>query len=269
LRLMTLRVGIAYNLKPTAQGQDVPEDYYAEYDVESTIQSIASALKSSGREPVLPEADESFCARIQEERPDIVFNVSEGLRGESRESHVPAILEHLGIPYTSSGPLTQAVCLDKPLAKKLLQLADIPTPAYAVFTAGKPSTSQGLDFPLFAKPANQGSRVGISPGSVVFDDRQLLERVEYLHEAYHAPALVEEFVGGREFTVGILGNGSHYGHNYRLFPIVELNYAVLPPDSSPSSSSTTQFCLPNTHRSTPTSSSRNSLTTTTTCARPP
>ncbi len=227
---MALRVGIAYNLKPTNLDPDKPEDYFAEYDSEATVHAIADALRERHHEPVLLEADESFCSRLNEAKPDIVFNIAEGLRGESRESHVPSILEHYGVPYTGSGPLTQALCLDKPLTKKLLQLSDVPTPQYAVFPVGKSAASHGLEFPLFVKPANQGSSLGISPGSLVFDDRQLVERVDYLHEVYNAPALVEQFVGGREFTVGILGNGTLYGHNYRLFPIIELNYDVLPPE---------------------------------------
>lgn len=107
-------VGVVYNLKRESSEDDEPPDSTAEYDSESTIAAVADALLSSGYDVSLIEADETAYLKLLARKPDIVFNMAEGLRGESRESHIPAILEMLNIPYTGSGVTALALALNKP-----------------------------------------------------------------------------------------------------------------------------------------------------------
>jgi len=146
-----------------------------------------------------------------------VFNLAEGLREENRESRVPAICERLGIPYTGSGPLTLDLCLDKSRAKEVLIRHDIPTPRYQVFRSPEEGLDAGLRFPLIVKLLHEGSSMGLSDDSVVADEAALRRQVKHLLHAYGEPALVEEFIVGREFTVGVLGNDPP-----RVLPIIEI-----------------------------------------------
>jgi len=149
--------------------------------------------------------------------------MAEGFKGRSRESHVPAALEMLGIPYTGSDPLSLAVSLHKPTAKKVLLYHGVPTPAFRVIDPGDSLSELNLGLPLFVKPAHEGSSMGISPTSKVTGELDLVKQVELIHRTYKQSALVEEFVGGREFTVGILGNEDPF-----YLPIMEINYADCP-----------------------------------------
>ena len=221
---MGLTVGLMYNLgknEPPEDGE--PPDAHAELDSEQTVKAIAAALTSVGHEVVRIEGDEEAFLKLQAVRPDIVFNICEGLRGESRESQVPAMLEMLGIPYTGSGVLALALSLDKAAAKKMLLYHGVPTPAFKTIAPGEPVDWDGLRFPLFVKPANEGSSMGISPDSKVTTPSEMAERVQYIHDMYRQAALIEEFVDGREFTVGLVGN-----ENPTIFPIIEINYGIVP-----------------------------------------
>lgn len=226
---MGMTVGLMYNLgKHDPPGPGEPPDANAEYDSEHTVMAIEAALASAGHQVLLVEGDEEAYAKLRERRPDFVFNICEGLRGASRESHVPAMLEMLGIPYTGSGILTMAVSLDKTAAKKLFVQQGVPTPAFREIAPGDPIDWSGFRFPLFVKPAWEGSSMGVSPNSRVENPADLMERVLYIHEAYRQPALVEEFISGREFTVGMVGNDQPV-----IFPIMEILYDQVPAEHGP------------------------------------
>ncbi|NPV71898.1 MAG: ATP-grasp domain-containing protein [Firmicutes bacterium] len=217
-------VGLLYNLgkyDPPEEGE--PPDINAELDGEQTVMAIAEALKWGGHETVFLEGDESAFYRLKNSKIDIAFNICEGLHGESRESHIPAMLEMLGIPYTGSGVLTLALSLDKPMAKKVFAFHGVPTPKFRVFNSGDPITSEGMCFPLFVKPAHEGSSMGVSPNSVVRDEYELCFQVDYVRRFYKQAALVEEFLEGREFTVGILGNKDPFA-----LPIREILFDRVP-----------------------------------------
>lgn len=211
------RVALAYNLIHSHMLQSGPLDYIAEYDSRETISALSAALQARGHEVVLLEADESIVGKLRSARPQIVFNIAEGIRGESRESHVPAVCEMLGVPYTGSGPLTLALCLNKARAKEILAYHHIPTAPFQVFRSSEEELDSNLRFPLIVKLLHEGSSMGLSEDSIVDDAAALSRQVEYLVRTYHQPAIVEEFIEGREFTVGVLGN-----ENPRVLPIVEV-----------------------------------------------
>lgn len=215
------RVALVFNrIHPEMLGER-PVDAMGEYsDTEETIQNLKAAIESGGHRVELLEADEEICNQLKRSRPEIVFNIAEGLRGESRESHVPAICEMLGIPYTGSGPLTLALCLNKARAKEILSYYGIPTPRFQTLASAEEPLDASLRYPLIVKLLQEGSSMGLSREAVVDDEDALRKRVAYLIRAYHEPVIVEEFIQGREFTVGILGNESP-----RVLPITELVFS--------------------------------------------
>ncbi len=226
---MSLRVGLTYNLKRQVRAEEgLPEDFSAEYDDESTVEAIAEALKKGGCEVTKIEADEDAYGKVKRLKPDIVFNIAEGLRGESRESHIPAMLEMLGIPYTGSGPLTLAVALDKALTHQVLASSGVPSPKFQVFRRADEKISKRLKLPLVVKPLAEGSSKGVRNNSIVRDERSLREQVSWVIKTYNQPAIVESFLSGREFTVGLIGNDDPI-----VLPIVEILLDKLPEGANP------------------------------------
>jgi len=202
-----LRVALLFNSKKSLpHGDDSPVDYAAEYDTEETISGLEAALSGAGHQVTRLEGDADLLENVRCLRPDICFNICEGLRGESRESHVPAILEMLGVPYTAAGVLANALSLDKAMCKLVWRAAGLPTAPFMVMHTGDEAIASGLEFPLFLKPAREGSGMGINERSIARDERDLRQQARWLVRAYRQPALVESFLPGREFTVGVLGN---------------------------------------------------------------
>ncbi len=211
------RVALVFNLVRPEMLRAGPLDLVAELDSMETIRALEIALREGGHAVVLAEADAQIAARLSAEKPDIVFNVAEGIRGESRESLVPAICEHLGIPYTGSGVLSTALCLDKAKTKEILLQNGLDTPRYQVFQRADDALEHDLRFPLIVKLAHEGSSMGLSPDSIVDEAAALRRRAAYVIETYREAVLVEEFIQGREFTIGVLGN-----HELVFLPIVEV-----------------------------------------------
>jgi D-alanine-D-alanine ligase len=228
-----MRIGLAYNEKPNrALGSldDPPSisDAYVEWDDPSTIEAVERALSLFGS-VVRLEADAGFPQQLALTRPDLVFNMAEGWRGVNRESHVPAICEYLGIPYSGSDPLTLGLALHKGRAKEVLAYRGVPTAPFIVVERPHDLDRMDLRFPLFVKPVAEGSSKGIFADSCCHDATQLRERVLFLLEAYAQPALVESYLPGPEFTVAILGNGAEA----RCLPVVGLDFAALPDGAAP------------------------------------
>lgn len=197
-----LRIGFTYNVK--RQGNHGDAD--AEYDSPSTIEGITQALESMGHAVVPLEANSELPSRLIESKVSVVFNIAEGLSGRNREAQVPALCELCGIPYTGSDAATLALALDKALTKRLLKQHDILTPDFQVMTTGREKLSPKLRFPLIVKPIAEGSSKGIVSKSVVDDEASLRKVVRELVDKYKQPALIEEYITGREFTVGLLGD---------------------------------------------------------------
>jgi D-alanine-D-alanine ligase len=226
---MTLRVGLTYNLKkPVDSGKGQPEDFYIEFDDEATVDAIAEALGKGGCEVTKIEANEEAYSGLLSSNLDIVFNIAEGIRGESRESQIPAILEMLGKPYTGSGPLTLAIALDKALTHQFLSVNGVASPNFQVFSTPSQKRQRKLRFPLVVKPLAEGSSKGIRSNSLVKDEQSLREQLSWVINTYKQPAIVEEFIPGREFTVGLIGNDDPV-----VLPIVEILLEKLPSGASP------------------------------------
>jgi D-alanine-D-alanine ligase len=220
------KVGLVYNLARNEQPEEgEPPDANAEYDSESTVMAVGEALRRGGHDVLFVEGNDCCYDRLARAGLDLVFNMAEGLRGESRESHVPAILEMLGIPYTGSGVLTMAMCLNKAITKKILAYHGIPTAKFTLLRPGAPLDTGDLQFPLFAKPLHEGSSMGVSSASVITSYDDLRQQVDYLGRAYRQDVLVEEFLTGREFTVAVLGNEAP-----RAFPPMEILFHQCPDD---------------------------------------
>jgi D-alanine-D-alanine ligase len=187
-------IGLTYNLKPAgAEG-----DRFEEFDSFETIEALESAIRAAGHDPIRLGWGLEMLDALGRESVDGVFNIAEGVGGRGRESQVPAVLEMLGIPCTGSDALAIALTLDKPLAKVIAKSAGIATAPWFVDDAAKP-----LTFPLFAKPAAEGSSMGITDRSLCRNQNELEAALSRLSK--YGAVLVEEFLAGDEFTVGIIG----------------------------------------------------------------
>lgn len=245
------RIGFAYNQKPettaSREGGGLPSgvrselrpeeeppsnnDVYAEWDSAETIDAVASALSALG-DVIRIEATEELPARLRSERPDIVFNIAEGLNGTNREAHVPAICEFFGLPYSGSDPYTLSLCLHKARAKDVLSVHGIPTAPYVVIedeAALDELLREASRFPLFLKPMHEGSSKGITERNFVRDRDELEAQAQFLLATYDQPVIAETFLPGAEFTCGVLGNGA----TARVLPIVGFNFDSLPKGALP------------------------------------
>lgn len=239
---MTLRIGFAFNQKPAEEGssdEDPPSseppgpgslDRFAEWDDAATIAAVERALSLAG-EVIRLEANAEFPQLLRDTHPDIVFNIAEGLNGPNREAHVPAICEFYGVPYSGSDVLTLALTLDKRRAKEALRAHGIPTPEWLVAGSAlsRPRLSSLGKGPWLVKPAHEGSSKGIPERALCRTAAEVNARVEAIANDYAQPALVERFLTGREFTLGVLGNGSAA----RVLPLVEIRFDALPAGAAP------------------------------------
>ena len=203
-------VGITYDLKSDWQrSKDDPIDAAAELDGQKTIECLKTALESAGHKIVLIGGARQLISRVTngDLKVDIVFNISEGFKGRNRESQVPAILDLYNIPFVGADALTLGVTLDKVMAKKCFMAEGIPTARYfkATFEDNLFELNT-IGFPLFVKTLHEGTSKGITQASRVENFKQLKSQVEHICRNYKQPALVEEFIKGTEFTVGIIGN---------------------------------------------------------------
>jgi D-alanine-D-alanine ligase len=221
-----VRIAFTFNVKPSAAASG-GDDRYAEWDEEETIAAVETVLSRAG-EVVRVEAAEDLPFRLRDARPDIVFNIAEGLYGPNREAHVPAICEFWSTPYTGSDSLTMSLCLDKGRTKEILAHHGIPTAPFTV--VGGPAELDGFDaWPAIVKPVHEGSSMGITRASYCPSPDEARREIAGVVARYREPAIVEGWLGGREFTCGILGNGEQA----RALPIIELDFAALPKDALP------------------------------------
>src|SRR5215813_4826595 len=212
-----VRIGFTYNMKRVdSKGGD---DAEAEYDSPDTIAAISDAIASFGHAVVHLEATPDLPRILPESDVDLVFNIAEGLVGRNREAQVPALCELLGIPYTGSDSATLAIALDKALAKKVFKQHGILTPEFQLFETGRERLSPALKFPVIVKPNAEGSSKGIAGTSVFDEEAGMRAAVKTIIEKYRQPALAEQYIVGREFTVGLLGD-----RRPRVLPPMEISF---------------------------------------------
>lgn len=238
-----MNLAFTFNLrhtKPSLKNRQAMEE--AEFDEPSTIKGISQALKKLGHKVFLIEADEDAYLKFKrlKSKIDLVFNIAEGIYGQDREAQVPSMLEMLQVPYLGSKPLTQAICLNKALVKEILTYHGIPTANFQLFKTGKEKLRKDLKFPLLVKPSHEGSSKGIFQNSFVRNESQMRKKVKEMITRYKQPALVEEFLKGREFTVGLIGNKP-----VEVLPPVELNFSVLPKNFVPMDSYEVKWLVDN------------------------
>ncbi len=213
-----LRVGLTYNLKKHITS-DVA-DIEAEYDNMETIQAIRNALQDENCQVELLEATKELPVKLSNHSVDIVFNIAEGIQGRGREAQVPAILNFYKIPFAGSDETTLCIALDKALTKRVLSTYHIRTPKCRVITKDRKDLSGSFPFPAIVKPNAEGSSKGISDVAIVTNKQELKNLVTDNINLYKQDMLVEEYIPGREFTVGIVGNGE----DLRVFPPMEIVY---------------------------------------------
>src|SRR6478735_1265363 len=200
-----LRIGFTFNVKRVdSKGGN---DAEAEYDAPETIEAIREALESYGHQVIPFEATAELPRQLMQTPVDLVFNIAEGVAGRNREAAVPALCELMGIPYTGSDAATLSIALDKALSKRVLLQHEILTAEFQVMETGRERLSSKLKFPLIVKPNQEGSSKGVSASASVCDNEESLRAVvRELIDRYRQPALIEVYIPGREFTVGLLGD---------------------------------------------------------------
>jgi len=203
-----VRIALTYDLRAEYLAQGYGEEETAEFDQQGTIDSLAGAIESMGHTVDRVGSARSLIGRLAKgDRWELVFNICEGLAGYGREAQVPAILDVYGITYTFAEPLAASVCLHKGWSKLIVRAAGVPTADFAVIETPADLARVNMPFPLLAKPVAEGTGKGVTPKSVVRSRGELVQVANELLEHYRQPVLVETFLPGREFTVGIIGTG--------------------------------------------------------------
>ncbi len=197
--------------------------------VDPVLGQLEGALGTAGhtvRRLMVDKTVEPLVSSLNADRPDLLFNIAESFAGKSAlESNVAALLNLLGLRYTGSSPAGLIQAGDKGLTKKVLSFHGIPTPKFATIYRGAAEHVGDLDFPLIVKPPQEDASLGITQKSVVNNVRELLQTLDSIQAEFQSPALVEQFIDGREFYVGVLGNA-----NAKALPVIELDFSKFPKD---------------------------------------
>jgi D-alanine-D-alanine ligase len=202
-------IGLTYDLRQEYLAAGFSEEQTAEFDRPDTIVAIDLALIQMGHQTQRIGNIKSLVQRLAAgERWDMVFNICEGMFGLGREAQVPALLDAFRIPYTFSGPLVLALSLDKALTKRVVRTMGVATPDFSLVTVPEDIAAVDLPFPVFAKPLGEGTGLGIDQTSKIDSHRELTAVCLKLLEKFKQPVLVETYLPGREFTVGVVGSGA-------------------------------------------------------------
>src|ERR1700733_13558247 len=189
-------------------------------------EEIFEALTKLGREASYPAPDgrnQSLLA-LAKCGADLVFNLTESYAGDdTMDKNIACFLELLHLPYTGSGPQALSLAQNKSIAKKIFDFHKIKTPDFATSYKGRTDHSHDIEFPLIVKPVSEDGSIGIDSGSVVDSVKELMERIHYIHEEFDSPALIEEYIEGREIYASVLGND-----NAEVLPLIELDLSKLP-----------------------------------------
>lgn len=220
-----ITLAFLYNIRHQYPNPNDPRTHLeADFDDPETIKMMVKHLKACGYEVIPLEANQEAYLKLYRlrEKIDLVFNYAEGIYGQGREAHLPAMLEMLQIPYTGSSVLTHALLLNKAKTKEVLKVNGLPVLPQQIFKTSQEELNPSLEFPLIVKPIAQGSSAGITNRSVVFKKKELFIQVEFVRKTFQQEALVEPFLTGREFSVAMLGNPP------KILPLVEADHKSLP-----------------------------------------
>ncbi|MBW2995337.1 ATP-grasp domain-containing protein [Candidatus Woesearchaeota archaeon] len=216
-----MRIAVLSNIFK-ASGKSEVED-----DLTKVGNAVRDALLSFGHDVQFYDVNETTFEKLRKAKIDMAFNVCERFNGSSFfEPHVASMLELLQIPYTGSGPLTLAMCMNKARVKEILTHHEIPTPKFQVFYSKNKKMDDDLRFPLIVKPTCMDNSIGITNKSIVYNEKEMRARVAYVIRMYNQPALVEEYIEGRELAVGVLGNNG----SAKVLPIFEHEFPNDMPD---------------------------------------
>ncbi|MBC8320438.1 MAG: ATP-grasp domain-containing protein [Bacteroidetes bacterium] len=205
-----MKVGITYDLRSEYLKMGFSEEETAEFDQEGTIDAIESILNELNFQTERIGHIKQLVARLSKgHRWDLVFNICEGMYGNGREAQVPALLDAYNIPYVFSSPLALTLTLDKGLTKRVIRDAGLATPEFYVVSSLVDTEKINLPFPLFAKPVAEGTGKGINSSSVINNLEELKNQCSVLLSEFNQAVLVEKYLTGREFTVGVVGTGNH------------------------------------------------------------
>lgn len=220
-----MKIAYLFNLKRTDPRVRSSDDEDVEYEDPVVVETVGRILTKLGHTVLNIEADIDAFEHLKKHRSeiDIVFNMAEGIPGDARESQIPLICEMLGLPYTHSRPTTHAVALDKHLAKNVVSAAGVHSPAGVVVRHPEDLRLEHLTFPLIVKLNNEGSSKALGDGNIVRNASELGRTVKEVTNGFTRDVLVEDFIEGREFTVGVLGN-----QEPRVLPILEQKFDLVP-----------------------------------------
>ena len=221
-----LRIGVLYDYWWDEDEERVEGERPKKKSPDEDVQQVYEALKKNGHNPVYVRLDGTRESMIEVARSqtDILFNLVESFAGDdSHDTNVAAYLELLGRRFTGSGSNGLYLAQDKSLAKKIFTFHGIHTPYFTTVYRGRLEHSHDIQFPVIVKPAREDGSIGIQFGAVCTSIKELMERIDYIHAEFDSPALIEEYIEGREIYVGVLGNEKPQG-----LPVVELDLSKLP-----------------------------------------
>lgn len=215
-----LKVGVVFTPERTLSPEELKKDPHGQIQSVNTSRAIKEALQSKGYEVTMIEASHTLISDIQQAKPlDVLFNIATGLDLKQQQANIVAMLELQDIPFVGSSLSAQILALHKGQAKNTFAAIGVPVTPFQVFITGKESLNPNLKFPLIVKPEREGSSLGIDANSVVHNKEDLHKQIQVTRKEFNQPVLVEEYVGGREFTIGILGN-----KNPIVLPIMEIKF---------------------------------------------
>lgn len=225
-----MNIAFAYNVKHSEPSLDIEDQADIDFDAPETIEAIIKTIESLGHTVIRIEADLNAYENLKKHKDeiDLLFNIAEGFSGDARESQIPLFCEMLGIKYTHSTPTTHAIKLNKHYTKLMLKGVGVLVPASQVVSGTDFVLDLELKFPLIVKPNAEGSSRGVLDANIVENEEQLRERVEEMFDGFEGTLLIEEYIDGREFTVGVLGN-----YPPKVLPIIEQKFDFLPEGMHP------------------------------------
>ena len=224
-----MRVTILFNKSEGYEeypGANIEKQLKRRRKKKTDIEAIRDALRALGHEPAVLAVDgrPQTLTKIARDTSDLYFNLVESYGGDdTKEMHFAAFLDLVGKRYTGASPAASYLAMEKSVAKKIVRFHDLYTPYAAVVYRGRVEHAQDVRFPVIVKPANEDASKGIDAGAVVSSIKELMERIAYVHDEFDCPALIEEYIEGREIYAAILGN-----ERPEALPLVELDLSKLP-----------------------------------------